>query len=55
MMEWLCHAEGDLNALGALAAQKAAVPAGGRQGREVLFVPQVVTSQKIHAPVAFGA
>ena len=46
-MEWLCHAERDLNALGALAAQKAALSAGVRQDRQVLFVAEMVTGQRL--------
>jgi RIO-like serine/threonine protein kinase len=45
VMEWLCHAERDLNALGALAAQKAALPAPVRQNRQVLFVAEMVTER----------
>jgi hypothetical protein len=46
-MDWLCHAERDLNALGALAAQKAALSAGVRQDRQVLFVAEMVTGQRL--------
>jgi hypothetical protein len=42
MFEWLCHAESDLNALGALAAQKAAVSARNRQARQVLLFADLV-------------
>jgi len=43
MVEWLCHAESDLKALGALAEQKAAVSARNRQARQVLLVIDMVS------------